>query len=498
MQHIKTLRPLRLRWLPFQDGRLKVIGKTGRKQIELKWMLLWVVLATLALYGVAPAMAANWYVDKDAQGSNNGTSWNNAWNSLNRISGVSAGDTVYISGGSTSKTYTLSSSWSPSAGTSGHPITYKVGQDSGHNGTVIIDGNNSASNCIALSNYTTIDGEVSGSRHMTLQNSTSNQINAVSRTGVKIAYITVSSDIVFNAATFYEISHCYLVGENDVAISFSDASPSDLGWGANSIHDNYFQLNQANDASGYGTDGLQWVNCADIYNNQFIGTETGYSGGQHQDGIQTDNYKNRIYNNLFRDLGNYPIFIDAFKNITNLRIYNNVIEYTNSKWSGGLQQAIAVGRDGGAAGTLYFTNVIVGNNTCCNVADKCIATIENALQVWDSSSVFYNNISIGGVWGSNNIPPSATGYGSATNKRVTTGGTNIFVDYRALGNGTSDLHLKSADTVLKDQGTSMPSYFTTDKDGISRPQGSAWDIGAYEYRGGPPAPTGVRVIQQNP
>ena len=116
MQHIKTFEPVKFGWLPSQHGQSRAIGEIGPKQVGLKWMLLWVVLAALALDGVAPAMAANWYVDKDAQGSNNGTSWTNAWNSLSRISGVSAGDTVYISGGSASKTYTLSSSWSPPGG----------------------------------------------------------------------------------------------------------------------------------------------------------------------------------------------------------------------------------------------------------------------------------------------------------------------------------------------------------------------------------------------
>ncbi len=49
-------------------------------------------------------------------------------------------------------------------------------------------------------------------------------------------------------------------------------------------------------------------------------------------------------------------------------------------------------------------------------------------------------------------------------------------------NYTSDYHLNSASPAIN-AGLSMASFFTTDKDGISRPQAGAWDIGAYEYTG---------------
>lgn len=40
---------------------------------------------------------------------------------------------------------------------------------------------------------------------------------------------------------------------------------------------------------------------------------------------------------------------------------------------------------------------------------------------------------------------------------------------------------------VKDAGISLTDYFSTDKDGVSRPQGTAWDIGAYEYETFSPA-----------
>src|SRR5262252_4935787 len=43
--------------------------------------------------------AATWYVDGSVSSSGDGRSWSTAWKSLSNVSGVGAGDTVYISGG---------------------------------------------------------------------------------------------------------------------------------------------------------------------------------------------------------------------------------------------------------------------------------------------------------------------------------------------------------------------------------------------------------------
>lgn len=88
-----------------------------------------------------------WYVDNTASGSNNGTSWANAWNSFASINwaSVGAGDTIFVSGGSTSKTYTGQLAPDPStSGTASNYIVITEGKyatpNTGHTGEVILTG----------------------------------------------------------------------------------------------------------------------------------------------------------------------------------------------------------------------------------------------------------------------------------------------------------------------------------------------------------------------
>ena len=114
------------------------------------------------------ANATDRYVDNAANGANNGASWTDAWQSFADIqwNSIQAGDIIYISGGSTEKTYYEALSIGAS-GNQGNPITIKVGQDSGHDGEVIISNKNLVEDQgigirIILDTYILIDGNVGG------------------------------------------------------------------------------------------------------------------------------------------------------------------------------------------------------------------------------------------------------------------------------------------------------------------------------------------------
>src|SRR3989338_5220800 len=92
--------------------------------------------------GYAPLETGNsWYVDNAVSSSGDGTSWANAWKSFANIiwSRIQPGDTLYISGGATEKTYTDGLSVEAS-GNEGRPITIAVDASNPlHNGKVIFD-----------------------------------------------------------------------------------------------------------------------------------------------------------------------------------------------------------------------------------------------------------------------------------------------------------------------------------------------------------------------
>src|SRR5260370_24736721 len=62
-------------------------------------MCIALILSAKGAFGAATN--TNWYVLKGAAGSNNVTSWTNAWNEMNQInfSTVACGDTIWLAGG---------------------------------------------------------------------------------------------------------------------------------------------------------------------------------------------------------------------------------------------------------------------------------------------------------------------------------------------------------------------------------------------------------------
>ncbi|MFA6435488.1 MAG: choice-of-anchor Q domain-containing protein, partial [Elusimicrobiales bacterium] len=89
------------------------------------------------------------------------------------------------------------------------------------------------------------------------------------------------------------------------------------------------------------------------------------------------------------------------------------------------------------------------------------------------ANLYSNNI----VYGHTNLNIALKNGNAAQNTLIVAPST-VFVNYQV--NGSGDYHLKAASPAI-DAGTSQGAP-ADDYDGVARPQGSAFDIGAYEYR----------------
>jgi hypothetical protein len=502
-------------------------------------------IALFAILVIAPnALAANWYVDNVASGSNNGTSWTNAWESFGDISwvSISAGDTVYISGGTSSKTYGETLTIGASGSDNSNRIYIRTGakapSPSGHDGVVIIDG---ATNGISSANrsYVTIDGENSGSQNLRIINTTSNAVNCSTCIGMKFLYINIvgtgtgdDNSFAFRIITHdsdTEVAYCDVDTPYANGIRFGGGTAYSYGSGGK-LHDCLIY--------GMGDDALAGSFMgADIYNN-VIGPWSVTGAPGHPDGAQVNGNYVRYWNNVFQDYGNHfngsnaLIFfeMDLPKDMGNYQIFNNIFLVGGGRYISGRWQAIVLKNN--SIDTLVMSNVLIANNTFVDVGARAIwfsndgkpnTTLQN---VEIKNNIFHNTNTTGSGTaaifiesfngdstdvvidrnafyetyggdgrgdGKDGVHFEGTAYVSPSAWDTFAGTTNYacqtsFVTYTEGAANNGDYHLQSSDTcaldVLDSTGNGMSSYFTFDKDDKLRPQNSLWNIGAYEYTSG--------------
>ena len=464
----------------------------------------------------SPAHAASWYVDSAATGgARNGRSWTDAWSSFSSIvwgsSGVKAGDTLYISGGTSSKSYSGTFTVGAS-GTQSSRITIKAGQDSGHNGTVIFNGN-----IVLAQNYVTLDGEYQGQRHFYLPG------RAISGSGAVapiIRYVEISN-VGLGIAMVYgsggEFAYNKITGiTTDAAIRLNARNQGVSNFDQTLIHDNEIQINgQIN--NGNGPDGIQTGDSVSFYDN-FIYSRVGpVTGAEHQDLIQTygTNY-HKIYNNIFDSTGDAQVGIDmGGSTADHIWIFNNIFSNTVSNMG---TLAVRIYNSNGSLTS--FNDIRIDNNTFVDwaltgssygAAIRLVGNNASASNCSIRNNIFFNCgrgwpvILVQGVntseWSYDynlfNAGPSGStvsNFGSQAHGQT---GIPQFVSY-SQGSPSNNLRLSSADTAARDRGVSL-AYIETDMYGVSRPVGSGYDIGACEYSGaGSPNPTPTPTATPSP
>lgn len=476
-------------------------------------------------------MAANWYVDNASTGSRTGTSWTNAWSSFASVvwgvSGVKAGDTLYISGGSTTKNYT--EKWTVGAsGTAGNPITITVdATNPNHNGIVNFDMNAEGDNgngvviTVIGKQYITFTGNVNGERHIQINNfrnaatkDATAGIDGYDNSYIIIDHLSFTNDnnpIIFTGAnTGMEIANCSFINvRGNVAIEVM--APLETGWDSNKIHHNFIGLCSAGSPNWGGPDGIECGFGTSIYNNTFVESVfTGVAPGQHPDMIQMGGGYIKIYNNEFRNIGDSCLDFDcwSYGSPHDIWIYNNVFHIVDTIDTS--PDYFRLYSTSAAITSLtnfkFMNNTFVDNITYVGIAFRGMrgnptatgCEIKNNLFLNVGTSQYFPTIAIDtssgyqlSDWGIDYNLYAGNGYvvfegvgytpiswltAKESHGKI---GMPSLVSY-SWQSANNDFHLTSADNVARGAGADLSAYFTTDKDGNPRPTG-AWDIGAYQY-----------------
>jgi len=454
------------------------------------------------------AYGASWYVDNAATGAGTGKSWTDAWSSFASVrwgtAGVTAGDTLYISGGSTSKTYAQSLNIG-AGGQAGNPLYIRVGQDAGHNGRVIFS--NALINCSSYQ-YLYISGQYQSSTNLYFNDITSGTeytaaVNG-SGGGHVVEYIIVNNTMAgitfgnsLNLPTI--VRNCAIYGVNGkVGISLR-------GEMALSQWDKYVIQNcfvQGISSGAAGPDLIHVNAGATVSSNYFTYLAGTPKTDEHPDMIQAMGPKYvKVCNNVFDSPTDSCLDLDLWysgsdRTMTNVYVYNNVVKSTRGSAPG--WQGFRIYHSSGGIDRIQGLKIF--NNTLTDLGNRTIG-------------VFYTGGStiVSGCEIKNNILANTSGISIEANTAYTAADWNV--DYNVIAAGASgstslvvdgapyvqahgsttmpafasytpnaannDLRLSQSDVVARAAGANLSGYTQTDISGTIRSTSASWDIGAY-------------------
>jgi len=423
------------------------------------------IIFTLSSFS-RPLNAANHYVDSAIRTSGDGTSWGRAWKFFSRINwgAVQAGDTIYISGGSRSQTYTETLMVGIS-GTLGRPIVLTGGMEAGHNGSVIIDGRDILSYGVHLSNRNHV---VVKKLHIR------NTLNAGIRVTGATAGVLIEDNDIYTG--------------NGRGLDFrSNRGMSPAIARANRITTPTNTIGQTDGIWTFDNDGVIFENNSIVISNRNI--------NGHSDGIQSYlDYSVTIRNNWIEQnntatTDNHGLWLENTKNGGVLRVYNNVILTPNLTADSAVTHWARPTWN--ETGTIrIWNNTIKGGQRVLNLDKTPNAEIKNNI-LWPSAgghAIYMVNGRIPAANINNNLIWAPSANVAAVNERTWTwsqwqslgydqGGVSAEPRFNNLA--AKDVTLLGTSPAI-DRGR-MLSELRHDRVGTRRPQGLTYDIGAYEH-----------------
>lgn len=409
------------------------------------------VLICLACLFFLSLKASNYYVSNAGNDSNSGLSLSSAFLTLEHASDVViAGDTVFVANGNY-----VGFDHRGTSGISGSPIVFKALGNAVQivqSGPVRDDGIN-----IENVDYIEIDGFISNNMP-----GSGNGIRVVLADNCVIRNCTTDGNAergIFTGFTddiLIEYNTCMnSIDEHGIYVSNSSDRPViryNTCYGNNRIG-----IHMNADAS-IGGDGI--ISDAQVYNN--ILYNNGGGAGINMDGLQNPVvYNNLIYNNHFAQ--GIALFQQDGAIVTNgAKIFNNtIIVPSDGRW--GIHM-----KDGADQNTEIYNNIIINQH-----AWRGCITAESTSQLSCDYNILNDKVSASGD-GSTISLSAWQALGFDTNSQLANPESAIFV---APG---TDYQLSPTSQAI-DAGTSLVNTLVTDDLlGVSRPNGSGFDIGAYE------------------
>lgn len=442
-----------------------------------------VVAALLA--GSPQARRSTYFVAPSGSDSGSGTAAD-PWRTIKRcVDQATAGDTCTLGPGTFAEFVTISRS-----GTDGHPIRV-VGQNGG---TPVIEGN-----LIVSGNYVVVEN-----LRVSMPSGAVRGLRLAGRSGVarRIHITTRSSSLGLN-----NVAAEVAGSNNTLTYSLLDGTCFGMSVGGTGNVISY------NEVTGLWPNGGR---CGDIdyvrvfganhqlRNNVLQGIDRSQTGSAHVDCFQTfdNNGPERAVRNLLID-GNFcsdasqGVMFQApvHRQSRNVVIRNNVFTRIGA-WCALLED---------------IDEVRILNNTCDT------STAHHGMWCRSNSDVgsceFKNNIFYGrgtayGVMGRARLIDGTASEPGRNNLLFATEGAKAFAGYArdhintdpGFVNRAADDYRLLASSPARDAGIAIDNWETPeDHDGVPRPQGDAWDIGAYEYTAsGPRPPRGLRIVRPGP